>query len=202
MLLKINPQNPQDREINRVVDIIKKGGIVAYPTDTFYGIGCDLMNKRAIEKIYSIKQRDKNQPFSFICSDLKNISVYAKVSNFAYRNMKRLLPGPYTFILSGSKLVPKIMLTKRKTAGIRVPDNKIALALANVLGHPIISTSASGPDGKVFDDPSLLHDHFLKTIDVVIDGGPVPGAPSSVISLIDDIPEIIRYGAGDIDIFE
>ncbi len=202
MLLKINPHNPQEREINRVVDIIRKGGIVAYPTDTFYGIGCDLMNKKAIEKIYGIKQRNKNKPFSFICSDLKNISLYAKVSNFAYRNMKRLLPGPYTFILSGSKLVPKIMLTRRKTAGIRVPDNKIALALANALGHPIISTSASHPDGKIFDDPSLLHDYFVKTIDVVIDGGHVPGSPSSVISLIDDIPEIIRYGAGDIDIFE
>ena len=202
MLLKINPDNPQEREIHRVVDIIRKGGIVAYPTDTFYGIGCDLMNKRAIEKIYAIKQRDKSKPFSFICSDLKNISQYAKVSNFAYRNMKRLLPGPYTFILSGSKLVPKIMLTKRKTAGIRVPNNKIALALASALGYPIISTSATRPDGRIFDDPSLLHDHFIKTIDVVIDGGTVPGAPSSVISLIDDIPEIIRYGAGDIDIFE
>ncbi len=202
MLLKINPHNPQEREINRVVDIIRKGGIVAYPTDTFYGIGCDLMNKKAIEKIYAIKQRDKNKPFSFICSDLKNISLYAKVSNFAYRNMKRLLPGPYTFILSGTKLVPKIMLTRRRTAGIRVPDNRIALALANALGHPIISTSASGPDGKIFDEPSLLHDYFIKTIDVVIDGGPVPGSQSSVISLIDDIPEIIRYGAGDIDIFD
>jgi len=202
MLLKINPHNPQEREINRVVDIIRKGGIVAYPTDTFYGIGCDLMNKKAIEKIYAIKQRDKSKPFSFICSDLKNISLYAKVSNFAYRNMKRLLPGPYTFILSGTKLVPKIMLTRRRTAGIRVPDNRIALALANELGHPIISTSASGPDGKIFDEPSLLHDYFIKTIDVVIDGGPVPGSQSSVISLIDDIPEIIRYGAGDIDIFD
>ncbi|MBC8441538.1 MAG: threonylcarbamoyl-AMP synthase [Deltaproteobacteria bacterium] len=202
MLLKINPHNPQERQIDRVVDIIRKGGIVAYPTDTFYGIGCDIMNKKAIEKIYTIKQRDKNKPFSFICSDLKNISQYAKVSNFAYRNMKRLLPGPYTFVLSGSKLVPKIMLTKRRTAGIRVPDNKIALALASALGYPIISTSATRPDGRVFDDPSLIHDHFVNTIDVVIDGGPVPGSPSSVISLIDDIPEIIRYGAGDIDIFE
>lgn len=202
MLLKINPYNPQERAIERVVDIIRKGGIVAYPTDTVYGIGCDIMNKRAIEKIYMIKQRDKNKPFSFICPDLKDISKYAKVSNFAYRNMKRLLPGPYTFVLSGSKLVPKMMLTKRKTAGIRVPDNAIALALANVLGHPIISTSATHPDGKVFEDPSLLHDYFIHTIDVVIDGGPVPGAPSSVISLIDDIPEIIRHGAGDIDIFE
>ena len=202
MLLKINPQNPQDRQIDRAVDIIRKGGIIAYPTDTFYGIGCDIMNKKAIEKIYAIKQRNKNKPFSFICSDLKNISQYAKVSNFAYRNMKRLLPGPYTFVLAGYKLVPKIMLTKRKTAGIRVPDNKIALALANELGYPILSTSATHPNGEVFDDPSLLHDHFIKTIDVVIDGGPVPGFPSSVVSLIDDIPEIIRNGAGDVDIFE
>jgi tRNA threonylcarbamoyl adenosine modification protein (Sua5/YciO/YrdC/YwlC family) len=202
MLLEINPQNPGERQISIVVDILKKGGVIAYPTDTYYGIGCDIMNKRAIEKIYTIKQRDKTKPFSFICPDLKDISKYAKVSNFAYRNMKRLLPGPYTFILTGSKMVPKIMLTKRKTAGIRVPDNKIALALAHQLGNPILSTSASGPDGKIFDDPSLLHDHFIKTIDAVIDGGPVPGSASSVISLIDDIPEIIRYGAGNIDIFE
>ena len=202
MLLKINPQNPQERQISRVVDIIKKGGIVAYPTDTFYGIGCDIMNKKAIEKIYAIKQRNKSKPFSFICPNLKDISQYAKVSNFAYRTMKRLLPGPYTFVLSGSKLVPKMMLTKRKTAGIRVPDNKIALAITNELGHPVISTSATRPDGQIFEDPSLLHDYFIKTIDVVIDGGPVPGFPSSVVSLIDDIPEIIRYGSGDVDIFE
>jgi len=202
MLLKINPDNPQERQIQRVVDILKKGGIVAYPTDTFYGIGCDIMNKKAIEKIYAIKQRDKNKPFSFICPDLKDISTYAKISNFAYRNMKRLLPGPYTFVLSGSRMVPKIMLTKRKTAGIRVPNNQIALALARQLGNPIISTSATDPEGNIFEDPSLLHDYFENRLDAVIDGGPVPGAPSSVISLIDDIPEIIRYGAGDVDIFE
>ncbi|NOX33319.1 MAG: threonylcarbamoyl-AMP synthase [Deltaproteobacteria bacterium] len=202
MLLKINPYNPQKRQIAKVADAIKKGGIVAYPTDTFYGIGCDIMNKKAIEKIYAIKQRAKNKPFSFICPDLKDISKYAKVSNIAYRNMKRLLPGPYTFVLSGSKLVPKMMLTKRRTAGIRVPDNKIALAIVDELGHPIISTSATNPDGQVFGDPSLLCDYFGKTIDIVIDGGPVPGSPSSVVSLIDDIPEIIRYGAGDVDIFE
>lgn len=186
----------------RAVDIIKKGGIVAYPTDTFYGIGCDIMNKKAIEKVYAIKQRNKTKPFSFICPDLKDISTYAKVSNMAYRNMKRLLPGPYTFVLPGSKVVPKIMLTKRKTAGIRVPDNQIALTLARELGNPVISTSATDPDGNVFEDPSLLHDYFGKRLDAVIDGGPVPGAPSSVISLVDDLPEIIRYGAGDVDIFE
>lgn len=202
MLLKINPFNPQERQIQRVVEIIRSGGIVAYPTDTFYGIGCDIMNKKAIEKIYLIKQRAKTKPFSFICPDLKDISKYAKVSNMAYRNMKRLLPGPYTFVLAGTKMVPKIMLTKRKTAGIRVPDNEIALHLSNTLGNPILSTSATRPDGTVFDNPSLLHDHFIKSIDVVIDGGPVPGIPSSVVSLIDDIPEIIRHGAGEVDIFE
>ena len=202
MLIKINPENPQPRLISKVTDILKKGGVIAYPTDTFYGIGCDIMNKKAIERIYQIKQRDKKQPFSFICSDLKHIRDYAKISNFAYRNMKRLLPGPYTFILQGSKMVPKIMLTKRKTAGIRVPDNKIALAIASELGHPVLSTSATDPDGKIFEDPSLLHDCFLKTIEVVIDAGPVPGTASSVVSLMNDIPEIIRYGAGDVSIFE
>ena len=202
MLIIINPDNPQERQIQRMVDILRKGGIVAYPTDTFYGIGCDIMNKKAIEKIYLIKQRIRTKPFSFICPDLTDISTYAKISNVAYRNMKRLLPGPYTFVLPGSKMVPKIMLTKRRTAGIRVPDNKIALALAKELGNPIISTSATDPDGNVFEDPSLLHDYFENRIEAVIDGGPVPGVPSSVISLVDDIPEIIRHGAGNVDIFE
>lgn len=202
MLLTINPENPQERLISQVVDILRNGGIIAYPTDTFYGIGCDIMNKKAIEQVYAIKQRSQSKPFSFICPDLKDIATYAKVSNVAYRNMKRLLPGPYTFVLSGSRMVPKIMLTKRKTAGIRVPNHMIALALARELGNPIISTSATDPEGRVFQDPSLLHDFFKHRLDVVIDGGPVPGTASSVISLIDDIPEIIRHGAGDVEIFE
>ncbi len=202
MLLKVNPYNPQERHIQRAVEIMEKGGIVAYPTDTFYGIGCDIMNKKAIEKVYALKQRDKTKPFSFICPDLKDISTYAKVSNMAYRNMKRLLPGPYTFVLPGSKMVPKIMLTKRKTAGIRVPDHEIALMLARELGRPIISTSATDPKGRIFDDPSLLHDYFGNRLDAVIDGGPVPGTPSSVISLVEDEAEVIRLGAGDIDFFE
>jgi tRNA threonylcarbamoyl adenosine modification protein (Sua5/YciO/YrdC/YwlC family) len=148
-----------------------------------------------------LKQRSKNKPFSFICSGLKNISHYAKVSNYAYKTMKRLLPGPYTFILEGSRLVPKIMLTKRKFAGIRVPGNSICLALVTSLGNPIISTTASLSDGTIFYDPSLIHDTFKKRLDVVIDGGPVPGQPSSVISLIDDMPEVIREGLGDVGLF-
>ena len=202
MITKINPKNPQERLITNVVEILKKGGVIAYPTDTYYGIGCDIMNKKAIEKIYQLKHRNKIKPFSFICSGLKNISHYAKVSNYAYKTMKRLLPGPYTFILAGSKLVPKIMLTKRKTAGIRVPDNSICLALIEALGNPIISTSATKPDGTIIYDPSLIHDFYHPRIDMVIDGGPVPGLPSSVISLINDIPEIIRKGRGDISIFK
>ena len=197
MIIEINSENPQKRLIRKVVDVMKNDGIIAYPTDTYYGIGCDIMNKKAIEKIYLLKQRDKKRPFSFICSGLKNISDYAKVSNYAYKTMKRLLPGPYTFILEGSKLVPKIMLTNRKTAGIRVPDNKICLAIVEELGNPIITTSATLPDGSVFDNPSLINEYYRTRIDMVIDGGPVPGQPSSVISLINDIPEIIREGRGD-----
>jgi tRNA threonylcarbamoyl adenosine modification protein (Sua5/YciO/YrdC/YwlC family) len=202
MLININQQNPQQRLISKVVDVLKNGGVVVYPTDTFYGIGCDIMNKKAIERIYQIKQRNKSKPFSFICSSLKNISLYAKVSNYAYKTMKRLLPGPYTFILEGSKLVPKIMLTKRRTAGIRVPDNPICLALVNELGNPVITTSATMPDETIFHDASLIHDYFGNRLDVVIDGSIVPGQPSSVIMLMDDIPEVIRKGLGDVSIFE
>ena len=201
MLIKLNPENPPERLIKKAVDILKKGGIISYPTDTFYGIGCDIMNKKAIERIYQIKQRNKNIPFSFICSGLKNISRYAKVSNYAYKTMKRLLPGPYTFILEGSKIVPKIMLTKRKTAGIRVPDNNICIALVNELGNPVLSTSASKPDNTILNDPSFIQDYYDTRIDLVIDGGSVPGQPSSVVSLIDDIPEVIRDGVGDVSIF-
>ncbi|MEJ2100269.1 MAG: L-threonylcarbamoyladenylate synthase [Desulfobacterales bacterium] len=202
MLIKINPINPQNRLIQLAIDILSKGGIVVYPTDTNYGIGCDILNKKAIERIYQLKQRHKSKPFSFICSGLKNISHYAKVSNYAYKTMKRLLPGPYTFILEGSKLVPKIMLTKRKTAGIRVPDHKICLELVKGLGNPIITTSATMPDGSTLNDPSLIHEMFGNRIDLVIDGEMVPGKPSSVISLINDMPEVIRKGMGDVSIFE
>jgi tRNA threonylcarbamoyl adenosine modification protein (Sua5/YciO/YrdC/YwlC family) len=202
MLLKINPKNPQERLLQKVIETIQKGGIIAYPTDTYYGIGCDILNKNAIEKIYRLKKRHKSKPFSFICSNLKTISHYAKVSNYAYKTMKRLLPGPYTFILEGSKLVPKIMLTKRNTAGIRVPNNLICSMIVEKLGNPIITTSATMPDGGIIQDPSLIHDFFKADVDIVIDGGPVPGMPSSVINLMDDIPKIIREGVGDVSIFK
>ncbi len=200
-MIRINPDNPQKRLIDKIVETLRQGGIIAYPTDTFYGIGCDITCRKSVEKIYTMKNRTRAKPFSFICSDLKNISVYAKVTNYAYKTMKRLLPGPYTFILEGSRPLPQLMVSRRKTAGIRMPDHRICLDIVRGLGNPIISTSATSPDNTVFDNPSFIHDHFGRQIDLVIDGGPVPSKPSSVISLINDEPEIIREGLGDISIF-
>ena len=202
MLLRINPQNPQPRLIKKVVETLNQGGVIAYPTDTVYGFGCSLFNKKGIERIYLIKRSEKNRPFSFICADLKDISLYTKVSNYAYKTMKRLLPGPYTFILEGTRLVPKIMLTKRSTAGIRVPDNQICLAIVKELGHPIISTSAQLSKGEVFYDPGEIDQKAGKLLDAVIDGGILVSEPSSVIDLTDDQPKILREGKGDVSIFQ
>ncbi len=202
MILEINPTHPEPRKIKQVVDILSNGGIITYPTDTFYGIGCDLFNKASIEKIYLLKRRSQQQPFSFICSDLKNISEYAQVTNYAYKTMKRLLPGPYTFVLEGSRLVPRIMLTKRQTVGIRVPDHPICLAIVEALGHPIISTTAADPEtGEVLSTPRDIQNKIGHALDLSVDGGNVPGVASSVISLIDDTPEILREGAGDLAVF-
>ena len=195
MIISINSQNPQQRLINRVSKVLDTGGLIAYPTDTFYGIGCDLYNKKGIQLIYKLKKRPLTQPFSIICDSLKEISRYAQVSNYAYKTMKRLLPGPYTFILDGTKLVPKIMLTKRKTVGIRVPNNNICLAIVQTLGRPIISTSAE------LDDPYSIQEAYSSYLDIIIDGGVLYPSPSSVISLIGDVPEVIRKGKGDISYF-
>jgi tRNA threonylcarbamoyl adenosine modification protein (Sua5/YciO/YrdC/YwlC family) len=197
MILTINPDNPQPRLIRQVVEVLKGGGIIAYPTDTQYGIGCDLFNKRSIEKVYWLKKRNEKKPFSFICSDLKDISEYAKVSNYQYKTMRRLFPGPYTFILEGTRLVPKIMLTRRKEAGIRVPNHNIPLSLVRELSHPIINTSAGVEGEAVLNDPQTIEDVFKGAIDLIVDGGPVPGTPSSIISLIGDEAEVLREGLGD-----
>ena len=201
MLMRVNPQNPQPRLIQRVMEVLKGGGVIAYPTDTVYGLGCSLYNKKGIERIYRIKRSEKNRPFSFICADLKSISLYAKVSNYAYKTMKRLLPGPYTFVLEGTKLVPKIMLTRRMTAGIRVPNNPICLAIVKDLGHPVISTSAMLADGEAFYDPADIEKKLGHALDMVIDGGVLVSEPSSVIDLTEDIPKVLRAGKGDVSSF-
>ena len=198
MLMEINPDNPQARLIAKVVDILEKGGVIAYPTDTTYGIGCSIMNKRGIERIYSIKQREKNKPFSFICSDLSDIARYAKVSNFQYKAMKRLLPGAYTFVLNATNIVPGLLVTKQKTVGIRIPDNRICLAIVQALGHPIITTSANLSGEEPIGDPSIVDRQMGKQLDLVVDGGILSAAVSSVVSLIDDIPLVLRKGGGDV----
>jgi len=195
LFLSIHSDNPQQRHIDRVSQILDEGGVISYPTDTFYGIGCDLFNKKGIQHIYRLKNRPLKQPFSFVCDSLNEINKYALVSNYAYKTMKRLLPGPYTFIMEGTRLVPKIMLTKRKTVGIRVPDNNITRAIVRTLGRPIISTSAG------FDDPYAIGAAYGANLDVIIDGGLLYQNPSSVVSLIHDQPEIIREGKGDVSSF-
>lgn len=197
MIIEINRDNPQHRYIAKAAKILEKGGIVAYPTDTIYGIGCDIFSKKGLEKIQQLKGRDKNKPLSFICSDLSHISQFAKVPNYAYRIMKRLLPGPYTFILDASSEVPRMLMPKRKTVGIRVPDNAIAIAIVKELGHPLTTTSANFSGEDVISDPLEIERLMGKQLDAVIDGGKLSGEPSTVIDLTGNAPEILRKGAGD-----
>lgn len=198
MIIKINPQNPQARLIRKVMDVLKEGGIIAYPTDTIYGLGCDLYQKDAIEGVHHLKKHSKNKRLSIICADLKDISNYAHVPDYAYRIMRSLIPGAYTFILEATKLVPKIMLTNQKTVGIRVPANNISLALVRELGHPIITTSVIKPDESLYSDPEEIDQMFGKSLDVVIDGGTIVAEHSSIVDLTADFPRVLRAGKGDV----
>jgi tRNA threonylcarbamoyl adenosine modification protein (Sua5/YciO/YrdC/YwlC family) len=202
MILAINPKNPQLRLIRKVIEVLEQGGAIGYPTDTVYGVGCDLFNQEAIRKIHRLKKMEGKKPLSFICSDLKDISRYAHVSNYAYKMMKRLLPGPYTFVLTATKLVPKIAMTKQNTVGIRIPDNNICLSLVRELGHPIISTSVYKPDEGLYNDPAEIEERFAKQLDLVIDGGVIVAEHSSIIDLTDEFPKVIRKGKGDVSLFQ
>jgi tRNA threonylcarbamoyl adenosine modification protein (Sua5/YciO/YrdC/YwlC family) len=198
MILEINPENPQPRLINRVVKLLQDGGIVAYPTDTTYGIGCSIFNKRGIERIYLLKHREKKKPFSFICSDISDVARYAKVSNYAFKILKRFLPGPYTFVLAASNVVPDLLVTKQKNVGIRIPSNKICLDIVRHLGHPIITTSANISGEEPIGDPAKVERELGKQLDLVIDGGILSADVSSVVSLINDTPVVLRKGIGDV----
>lgn len=203
VLYRINNDNPQLRLIEKVAEILRKDGIIAYPTDTVYGIGCDIFCKKAIDKIFFIKGKSHKSPLSFICPDLKDISQYAYVSNRAYKVMRHLLPGPYTFVLRATPLVPKLMVTKIKTVGIRIPDNNICLALLHELGHPIVSTSASYGEFDIFIDPEEIDIRLGHQLDVIIDGGILGRVASSVVDLTDDDHfRVLRAGKGDVSIFE
>lgn len=201
MILEIDPLRPNPRKIARMVEALKKGEVVIYPTDTCYGMGADIFNKKALERIYQIKGIPKTRPFSFVCADLSDISRYARVTDFAYRVLKRYLPGPYTFILEGSRQVPKMMLTKRKTVGIRIPDHPVCLEMVKLLGNPVISTTASMAD-EIFSDPREMAQRFGKQVAVIADCGIILPEPSSVISLVNDEPEVLREGKGSCEDFE
>ena len=198
MLLKINPFQPQPRHIQTAVEVLQGGGVIAYPTDSMYAIGCSILDKKAINQLYRIKDEDRHKPLSFICDSIRMASQYVIISNFAYRIIKRVSPGPYTFILEANNIVPKIMLTKRHTVGIRIPDNKICLALAEGLKTPIISTSTNPPYGDNRQDPTEIYHRRKGNIHLTVDGGELFPQVSTVLDLTGPTPEVVREGAGDI----
>jgi tRNA threonylcarbamoyl adenosine modification protein (Sua5/YciO/YrdC/YwlC family) len=198
MQLAINARNPEPRKIARAVESLRQGGVIAYPTDTVYGLGCDITNKHAVERIYRMKRMADAQLLSFVCPDLSNIAHYGVVQDFAYRVMRRLVPGPYTFILQATREVPKVLRMKRKTVGIRVPDHPVALALARELGSPVASTSAS-LDGEILIDPADIEERFPE-LDLVLDADGVGLTPSTVLDLSGDSVVVVREGAGSLDV--
>jgi tRNA threonylcarbamoyl adenosine modification protein (Sua5/YciO/YrdC/YwlC family) len=199
MRIEIHPTHPQARRVQQAVEVLRRGGVVVYPTGTVYGLGCDIHQKKAVERIYQIRRLKKDHPLSFMCPDLSKIARYAHVDDFAYRIMKRLVPGPYTFVLQATREVPKLLVRKQKTVGIRVPDDTVALALLNELGSPIVSTSAM-IDGEVLNDPDELHARFPH-VDAFVDGGWGGIEPSTIIDLSGDEAVVLREGAGPVDFF-
>ena len=200
MLLAIHPEHPEPRKIRRAVEALQAGGVIAYPTDTVYGLGCDLTNKHAIERLYAIKGMDRSQPLAFVCPDLSDIAKYALVDNQVYRVLRRFLPGPYTFILEATREVPKLVQMRRKNVGIRVPASETVRALARELGRPIISSTAARHGGVPFVDPHEIDAEF-KGLALVLDGGAGGLLPTTVIDLTKTPPEVVREGAGAFDEF-
>lgn len=199
-LYTLNPYNPQQRSVNTICEALKRGAVMLYPTDTVYAIGCDLNDKSAVQRVRQLKQLSNDKPLTFLCSSLSNISEYATVSDPAYRIMKRLIPGPYTFLLPTTKLVPKLVMSpKRKTTGIRVPDHPVSQALLKTLENPIISTSAHLEDQEDFAnlDKAELFDIFDKLVDIIVDDENDPGfETSTILDLTEQEPSVVRRGLG------
>ena len=198
MLISIHPTNPQPRQLAIIKDCLESGGIIAYPTDTIYGLGCDIFHPEAVAKICAIKKvNPEKAQLSFICSDLSHLSNYAKsINNSLFRILKSTLPGPFTFVLPASKEVPKILQNKKKTIGLRIPDNIIALAIIETLGHPILSASFPGENIEDYTDPEIIQENWGKQVDIVVDGGIGGVIPSTVIDCTTDEYIILRQGAG------
>ena len=200
MLLEINPRTPQPRKIRQAVDALERGEVIAYPTDAAYGLGCDLENKKAIDRLQQIKGLARSQRLAFMCSDLRHVSKYAIMHDRVFRVLKAFLPGPYTFILEATREVPRVVQSKRKTVGVRIPDSPVALALVEMLGRPIISTTAARHGAPPLPDPDEIDEEF-PGLSLVLDGGPGGVEPTSVIDLTEPTPVVLREGAGDVQAF-
>jgi tRNA threonylcarbamoyl adenosine modification protein (Sua5/YciO/YrdC/YwlC family) len=198
-LLQIHPDNPQPRLIRQAVEIIRAGGVIAYPTDSSYALGCQLGDKAALERIHRIRRTDKNHNFTLVCQDLSEIATYARVDNSHYRLLKAATPGPFTFILRATHEVPRrLQHPKRKTIGIRVPDNAIVRALLKELGEPIMSCTLILPGADLpLNDPEEIHEQLGHQVDLIIDGGPCGHEPTTVLDLVGAAPELVRQGRGD-----
>ena len=199
---ELHPQTPQVRFINKAVDVLKSNGIIIFPTDTFYGLGCDLFNRGGVEQILSIKGESDTKLFSFIFSNFKDISKYAKISDYAYRTMKHLLPGPYTFILPAAKVTPKKLWSKRKTVWIRIPNHEVTLQIVNELGNPLLSTSATTRLGEPLINAQEIKSIFNARVDLMLASEIINFEPSSVVDLGGEEPELIRQDAGDDSLFK
>lgn len=197
-MLVLNCDHVKAKNIERATTVLQSGGVIVYPTDTVYGMGCDLLNPQAIDRVYSIKKIHRRKPLSLICSDLNQIAQYAQLTNTAYKLMRQLLPGPYTFVLQATRLVPRIMMTKQRTVGIRVPDNEVCLSIVRGLGNPLVNTSATGGDEEPVSSPEAIQKNF-PSLDLILDAGLLTSDPSTVIDLSKDPPVIIREGKGPTD---
>jgi len=199
MLLQVHPEDPQPRHIKTIVDVLEKGGVIIYPTDTIYGLGCDIFQHKAIEKICRIKKIDPPKAqLSFICYDLGDLSAFSKqLSRKTFRLLKEHLPGPYTFILPASKQVPKILQSKKDTIGLRIPNNNIVRAIVKELGHPLLSASLAGESVEDYTDPGIMYENFGNEADIVIDGGVGGTVPSTVVDCTKEEPILVRQGAGE-----
>lgn len=200
-MLEIEPYYPESNLIRQVVQVLERDGVAIVPTDTVYALVCDLNSRKGIQRLTKIKGGAKKKLFSIVLEDLSQVGTYTGyISSFAYRTMKRLLPGPYTFIVEASSIIPKLMKTKRKSIGIRIPDCPIAQAIAHQLGRPLVATTM-GESEEDYSDPFVLYEQFGSDVDLVVDGGPIYGDPSSVVDLRGSVPVVIREGAGDVSLF-
>ena len=202
MFVRLFEDNPNEREIRKIVDLLHDGGVIIYPTDTIYAIGCDINNVKAVQRVSAIRGvKAEKANFSMICKDLSNISIYAKVNNEVFRTMKQYIPGPYTFVLPATNKLPNVLMNKRKTIGIRIPNNFIVQAIVKELDGPLLTTSVKGgPDeeGEYITDPELIHEKYEKLVDLVIDGGYGKNVPSTVLDCTGDEIAVIRQGLGEL----